>query len=70
MLRIATYNCHGMKNHIVDLHLLCKHNDLVFLQNIWLFKFELNLIFTIQADFESYGISAVQDSKEIVQGRP
>ena len=34
MLRIATYNCHGMKNSIVDLHELCKHNDLVFLQEI------------------------------------
>ena len=70
MLRIATYNCHEMKNGIVDLHELCKHNDLVFLQEIWLFKFELNLISTIHPDFESYGISAIQDSEEIIQGRP
>ena len=70
MLRIATYNCHGMKNSIVDLHELCKHKDLVFLQEIWLFKFELNLSSTIHPDFESYGISAIQDSEEIIQGRP
>ena len=70
MLRIVTYNCHGMKNSIVDLHELCKHHDLIFLQEIWLFRFELNLISTIHPDFESYGISAIQDSEEIVRGRP
>ena len=50
MLRIVTYNCHGMKNSIVDLHELCKHHDLIFLQEIWLFRFELNLISTIHPD--------------------
>ena len=53
MLRIVTYNCHGMKNSIVDLHELCKHHDLIFIQEIWLFRFELNLISTIHPDFES-----------------
>ena len=70
MLRIVTYNCHGMKNSIVDLHELRKYHDLIFLQEIWLFRFELNLISTIHPDFESYGISAIQDSEEIVRGRP
>ena len=70
MIRIITYNCHGMKNSIVDLFELCKHNDLIFLQEIWLFKFELNLISTIHPEFEAYGISAIKDSDEIINGRP
>ena len=59
MIRIITYNC-----SIVDLY------DLIFLQEIWLFKFELNLISTILPEFEAYGISAIQDSEEIINGRP
>ena len=70
MIRITTYNCHGMKNSIVDLFELCKHNDLTFLQEIWLFKFELNLISTIHPEFEAYGISTTKDSDEIINGRP
>ena len=70
MIRIITYNCHGMKNSIVDLFELCKHNDLIFLQEIWLFKFELNLISTIHPEFEAYGFSAIKDSDEIINGRP
>ena len=59
-----------MKNSIVDLFELCKHNDLILLQEIWLFKFELNLISTIHPEFEAYGISAIQDSDEIINRRP
>ena len=70
MIRIITYNCHGMKNGIVDLFELCQHHDLIFLQEIWLFKFELNLISTIHPEFEAYGISATKDSNEIINGRP
>ena len=70
MIRIITYNCYGMKSSIVDLYELCRHNDLIFLQEIWLFKFELNLISTIHPEFEAYGISAIQDSEEIINGRP
>ena len=70
MIGIITYNCHGMKNSIVDLFELCKHNNLIFLQEIWLFKFELNLILSIHPEFEAYGISAIKDSDEIINGRP
>ena len=70
MIRIITLNCHGMKSSIVDLYELCRHNDLIFLQEIWLFKFELNLISTIHPEFEAYGSSAIQDSEEIIDGRP
>ena len=52
MISIITYNCYGMKSSIVDLYELCRHNDLIFLQEIWLFKFELNLISTIHPEFE------------------
>ena len=70
MIRINTYNCYGMKSSIVDLYELCRHNDLILLQEIWLFKFELNLISTIHPEFEAYGISAIQHSEEIINGRP
>ena len=70
MLRFVTYYCHGMKNSIVDMYELCKHNDLIFCKQIGLFNFKLNIISTIHPDFESYGISAIWDLEEIVQGRP
>ena len=53
MIRLITYNCHGVKSSIVDLYELCRHTDLIFLQEIWLFNLELNLFSTNHPEFEA-----------------
>ena len=70
MVKVITYNCQGIKSSIHDIYELTKHYDLIFLQEIWLFTYELSILSTINSEFESFGISAIDDSNGIVQGRP
>ena len=43
---------------------------MIFIQESWLFQFELTLLSEIESDFEGFGISAIDDSTNIVRGRP
>ena len=45
-----------------------KNKFINFLQRIWLVTYELSIVCTINAKFESFGISEIDDG--IVQGRP
>ena len=58
MIRDITYNCQGLKS------------SMIFIQGSWLFQFELTLLSEIDSDFEGFGISAIDDSTNIVRGRP
>ena len=70
MIRAITYNCQGLKSSIHDIQSLCSTYDLIFIQESWLFQFELPLLSKIDPDFEGYSISAIDDSTNIVRGRP
>ena len=70
MIRAITYNCQGLKSSIHDIQALCSTYDLIFIQESWLFQFELTLLSEIDSDFEGFGISAIDDSTNIVRGRP
>ena len=69
MIRALTYNCQGLKSSIHDIQALCSTYDLIFIQDSWLFQFELTLLSEIGSDFEGFGISAIDDSTNIVRGR-
>ena len=70
MIRVITYNCQGLKSSIHDIQALCSSYDLIFIQESWLFQFELPLLSKIHCEFEGFGISAIDDSTGIVRGRP
>ena len=70
LLRIVSYNCYGLKSSTVDLYELCYKYDIVFLQETLLFKHELNLLSKVHPDFEGMGISAIDDTCNILSGRP
>ena len=70
MLKVITYNCQGLKNSLQDVSKLCRYYDFIFLQETWLFNFELHMLSSINDDFERFGISAIDDSLGIVKGRP
>ena len=65
-----SYNCYGLKSSSVDLYELCNKYDIVFLQETLLFKHELNLLSKVHPDFEGMGISAIDDTCNILSGRP
>ena len=70
MIRVITYNCQGLKSSIHDIQALCSSYDSIFIQESWLYQFELPLLSKIYCEFEGFGISAIDDSTCIVCGRP
>ena len=70
MIKVVTYNCQGLKNSLQDISELCQQYDFIFLQETWLFNYELHILSTISHDFERFGISSIDTSMGIVRGRP
>ena len=65
MLKIITYNCHGLYSSIQDIIDLCDRYDLIFLQEIWLFKYDLSILCNMHPLFEGFGCSAIDESNGI-----
>ena len=70
MIKVITYNYQGLKNSLQDVSDLCQRYDFIFLQETWLFNFELHILSNISHDFEGFGVSSIDDSTGIVRGRP
>ena len=69
-LRLVTFNCNGLKSSILEIQQLCKNHDVIFIQELWLFKYELSMLSNISSEFEGIGLSAMDESYSIIQGRP
>ena len=69
-LRIMSYNYYGLKSSFVDLYDLCDRFDVIFMQETLLFNHELSILSTVHPDFEGMGISAIDDTCNILAGRP
>ena len=48
MLEVITYNCQGLKNSLQDVSKLCQYYDFIFLQETWLFNFELHMLSSVK----------------------
>ena len=59
-----------IKSSIHDVQALCSLYDLIFIQESWLFQYELPILSRIDSEFEGLGLSAKDDTTNIVQGRP
>ena len=59
-----------MINSIGDLKKLCSANDIILLQEHWLFPFELDYLSNIDNDFCAVGQSAMQLNDNVFRGRP
>ena len=70
MLNVCSYNCNSLKNSVADIKELCDKNDVIFLQETWLCKFELSMVNRIHPDFLGMGVSAVNSSNALLRGRP
>ena len=69
-LRIMSDNCYGLKSSLVDLYNLCDRSDIMFLQETLLFKHEQSILSNVHPNFEGMGISAIDDTCNILAGRP
>ena len=69
-LSICTFNCRSFKNSLPIIHSLCEQHDIVLLQEHWLLPNELGVLNNSHDKFQSFGLSAVDISTDILVGRP
>ena len=70
VMRISSYNCQSSKRNAGGINLLCDVSDIIFLQEHWLYPFDLPSLNNLHNDFMSFGISSIDVSESIVLGRP
>ena len=70
MLQLCSFNCHSLKNSISELQEVCEHNDIVFLQETWLAKFELQMLHEVHEEFLGLGVSSFDSTAGLLSGRP
>ena len=68
--RIASFNCYGLGSSREYVTELVKQYDLVALQEIWLFTWDLAVPSTLGIDVNSFSLSSIDVTNEIEAGRP
>ena len=66
-IKIACFNCKGLRSSLFDVKSLCETHDLVFLQETWLMPHNMNILHSIHDSF--YG-DAVNTENGILVDRP
>ena len=70
-LKIASFNCKGFKKRNFDyLRYLFDKNDVMFIQESWLYNFELDKVYSILPDSCCLGVSAMDETDVSRSGRP
>ena len=69
-LRVASFNCHGVRSSLIELRALLDRVDILLLQEHWLSKQQLHELKSIHMDFDSYGASPMDFSEGVLRGRP
>ena len=69
-ITVCTFNCKHVKSSIEEVRRLCYQNDIVLLQETWLFKHDLFVLNDISATHFAQGVSSIDSDHEILTGRP
>ena len=69
-LKICSFNCKNAKTSLDELRMLCSFNDIIVLQETWLLDSEIQYLSIVDDMFYSKGISSMDTSVKIHQGRP
>ncbi len=59
-----------MKSSVIELQSLCDICDIVVLQELWLMDFETQFLTTLHDKFYAKGISFMDSSVQVLNGRP
>ena len=70
MIQICSFNCNSLKNSLTEVSELCSRYDLIFLQEIWLGKFELSSFNSIHNYFLGLGVTVFDFSNTLLKSRP
>lgn len=69
-LKIASYNCQGIKSSEPHVRRLCEQVHVLALQETWLYSDEVTRTNSLHNDYASFSLSAVEESQELRSGRP
>ena len=69
-LTAVSYNCRGNKNSTPDVQKLCNVYDIIFLQETWLTKQNLDYLSSISDDHYAYGYTPIDDYDSFRKERP
>lgn len=67
---MVTFNCKSIKRSVEGVRMLCQNADIIALQETWLFPHDLTYLGTVDDEFGSTGISAMDTSTGLIAGRP
>ena len=70
ILKVLSFNCHGLSSSLGDVKNLCRDYEIIFLQETWLPQDELPILHSIHPQFEGHGTSAMDVSEKVQSGRP
>lgn len=69
-LKVVSYNCRGISSSLQDIQQLCDNYQVIFLQETWLAKQNLDRLTTISEQHYSYGTYSVDYEDGLCAGRP
>ena len=69
-LKLATYNCQGVKSSEPYIREVLEQVHIMALQETWLYPDEVGRLDGLHQDYASYSISAVDETQELRRGRP
>ena len=70
IINICTYNCKNIQSSIPEINYLFNCQDIVLLQETWMFRNQLPMLSSISNEFVGYGLSSMKDEQQIHTGRP
>jgi exonuclease III len=69
-VKLITFNCKNIKRSVDNVRDLCRTCDIIALQETWLYREEIPFLNSISPDFSCTGVSAMDASRGMRQGRP
>ena len=69
-IKIACYNCKGLRSSVHEVKSIRETHDIMFLQETWLMPHNLCTLHSIHDSFYGDGVSAVHTENGILVGRP
>ena len=70
-LRVCSFNTYGIKSSSETIQQqLCTQNDLILIQESWLYPDELSYVSNLCEEFSSFSLSSMSTENKLIRGRP
>ena len=70
-LRVCSFNTYGIKSSSETIQQqLCAQNDLILIQESWLYPDELSYVSNLCEEFSSFSLSSMSAENKLIRGRP